>query len=134
MKKESYNKLKEKQSKAPAPKAPAVVAPEERQAPKIMRNMIVELSITAIDDDGYGTARVDGLAYKIGGALPGDVIRAKIDHASFGTVIGHLHKLLQFSPLRSKRPPCSVSAECLGCPLIAMRYTCLLYTSDAADE
>jgi len=123
MKKESYHQLKAKQSKAPAPKAPADDVPVERQAPTITRNMIVELSISAIDDDGYGTARVDGLTYKIAGALPGDVIRAKIDHASFGTVAGHLHKLLQFSPLRSKRPPCSVSAECLGCPLIAMRYT-----------
>ncbi len=119
----SENKKKDKFNKPASPRSTPVVAVEERQKPKILRNMIVELTITAIDDDGYGTARVDGLAYKIGGALPGDVIRAKVDHASFGTVTGHLHKLLQFSPLRSKRPPCANSAECLGCPLIAMRYT-----------
>lgn len=122
MKKDS-NKPNSKRSRPSidAP-APAAVATHERQRPNLSRNMVVELSISAIDDDGYGTARVDGLSYKIGGALPGDVIRAKIDHASFGTVTGHLHKLLQASPLRSKRPPCSTSAECLGCPLIAMRY------------
>lgn len=102
--------------------ATPVVTTPDRQRPKLSRNMIVELSITAIDGDGYGTARVDGLSYRIGGALPGDVIRAKIDHASFGTVTGHLHKLLQPSPQRSKRPPCPASAECLGCPLVAMRY------------
>jgi 23S rRNA (uracil1939-C5)-methyltransferase len=118
----SYNKPKEKRSKAPAGMAPAAVAAEEQQKPRLSRNMIVETSITAIDDDGYGTARVDGVSFKVGGALPGDVVRAKIDHVSFGNVVAHLHKLLQPSPLRSKRPPCSNSAECLGCPLIAMRY------------
>jgi 23S rRNA (uracil1939-C5)-methyltransferase len=124
MKKESYDKSKEKKmrTKAPSGTAPVAIAAEDRQSPRLSRNMIVETSITAIDDDGYGTARVDGVSFKIGGALPGDVVRAKIDHVSFGNVVAHLHKLLQPSPLRSKRPPCSNSAECLGCPLIAMRY------------
>lgn len=122
MKTQNYNKLKEKRTKFPTEKATVVVATPERERPKFARNMIVELSISAIDDDGYGTARVDGISYKIAGALPGDTVRAKIDHASFGTVTGHLHKLLQSSPLRSRRPPCSNSTECLGCPLIAMRY------------
>ena len=123
MKTEKYSKLKDKRSKYSAEEITHVVTDQERQKPKFTRNMVVELSITAIDDDGYGTARVDGMSFKIGGALPGDLVRAKIDHASFGTVTGHLYKLLQTSPLRSKRPPCSNSVECLGCPLIAMRYS-----------
>ncbi len=122
MKKENYIKPKVNRTKAPATKAPVADAAAERHGPKLARNMIVEAAITAIDDDGYGTARVDGIYFKVGGALPGDVVRAKIDHASFGNVVAHLHKLLQPSPLRSKRPPCSTSAECLGCPLIVMRY------------
>jgi 23S rRNA (uracil1939-C5)-methyltransferase len=123
MKKEFNRKFTDKRVKpSPAMTAP-VIATEERQKPKFTRNMIVEVPVTAIDDDGYGTARIDGISFKIGGALPGDLVRAKIDHASFGTVTGHLYKLLQSSPLRSKRPPCGNSAECLGCPLIAMRYT-----------
>jgi 23S rRNA (uracil1939-C5)-methyltransferase len=121
MKKE-YNNQKIKHSRSATGTTTPVAVDHERQRPKLSRNMIVELTITAIDDDGYGTARVDGLSYKIGGALPGDVVRAKIDHVSFGSVTGHLYKLLQASPQRSKRPPCSTSAECLGCPLIAMRY------------
>lgn len=120
---ENKNRTKEERSRISTDKAAPVVATQERHKPRLLRNMIVELTITAIDEDGYGTARVDGMSYKIGGALPGDVIRAKIDHVSFGAVTGHLYKLLKFSPLRSKRPPCSVGAECLGCPLIAMRYT-----------
>ena len=123
MKTENKNRTQEKRSRISTDKAAPVVATQEQHKPRLLRNMIVELTITAIDEDGYGTARVDGMSYKIGGALPGDVIRAKIDHVSFGAVTGHLYKLLKFSPLRSKRPPCSVGAECLGCPLIAMRYT-----------
>jgi 23S rRNA (uracil1939-C5)-methyltransferase len=84
--------------------------------------MIVETPVLGIDDDGYGTARVEGMTFKIGGALPGDVVLARIEHVSFGTVIARLHKLLQPSTMRSKRPPCRVSADCLGCPLVAMRY------------
>jgi 23S rRNA (uracil1939-C5)-methyltransferase len=84
--------------------------------------MIVETPVLGIDDDGYGTARLEGMTFRIGGALPGDVVLARIEHVSFGTVIASLHKLLQPSTMRSKRPPCRVNAECLGCPLIAMRY------------
>jgi 23S rRNA (uracil1939-C5)-methyltransferase len=93
-----------------------------RQRTKFSRNMIVETPVLGIDDDGYGTARVEGMTFRIGGALPGDVVLARIEHVSFGTVIARLHKLLQSSTMRSKRPPCRVNAECLGCPLIAMRY------------
>jgi 23S rRNA (uracil1939-C5)-methyltransferase len=123
MKKERNSKPKERRSMAMAGKAPVSTAAQEPQRPRYSRNMIVETSISAIDDDGYGTARIEGISFKVGGALPGDVVRAKIDHVSFGNVIAHLHKLVQPSPLRSKRPPCSNGAECLGCPLIAMRYT-----------
>ena len=122
MKKENSSRPKRKPARTSPDKPSAVVAPPEVQRPRLARNMIVEASISAIDDDGYGTARIDGMAFKIGGALPGDVVLAKIDHVSFGNVTAHLHKLLQPSPLRSKRPPCSVSRDCLGCPLIAMRY------------
>jgi 23S rRNA (uracil1939-C5)-methyltransferase len=102
----------------PAPVADA----QERIRTKFVRNMIVETPVLGIDDDGYGTARLEGMTFRIGGALPGDVVLARIEHVSFGTVIARLHKLLQPSTLRSKRPPCRVSAECLGCQLIAMRY------------
>ena len=123
MKKERYSKLKEKRSTTVTDRPTVLAESPQQRKPCFMRNMIVETPISAIDDDGYGTARVDGMSFKVGGALPGDVVLAKIDHVSFGNVVAHLHKLLQPSSLRSKRPPCSSSAECLGCPLIAMRYT-----------
>ena len=91
---------------------------------RLSRNMRLELTVSALDDEGYGTARtLDGMSLRISGALPGDRIIAQIDHVNRGTALAHLHKLLQPSVLRSRRPPCSVSAECLGCPLISMRYS-----------
>lgn len=120
MRKEPGNQ-KPRHSSPTAEPAPVADA-QERTRTKFVRNMIVETPVLGIDDDGYGTARVEGMTFRIGGALPGDVVLARIEHVSFGTVIARLHKLLQSSTLRSKRPPCRVSSECLGCPLIAMRY------------
>lgn len=110
--------------KAAPPKASPSATPEapDRRKPPLARNTLIETTVTALDADGYGTARIEGLAVRISGALPGDLVRAKVEHASFGNVVAHLHKLLQASPLRSKRPPCTSSAACLGCPLIAMKY------------
>ncbi len=121
MKKEHSKQKPRRTSPTAAPSVPATEV-DLRQRTKFSRNMIVETPVLGIDDDGYGTARVEGMTFKIGGALPGDVVLARIEHVSFGTVIARLHKLLQPSTMRSKRPPCRVSADCLGCPLVAMRY------------
>lgn len=91
---------------------------------RLTRNSVLELRISALDEDGYGTSRSeDGMTLRVSGALPGDVVSAIVDHVAGGTAFCHVRKLLQPSPLRSKRPPCSESADCCGCPLIAMKYT-----------
>jgi 23S rRNA (uracil1939-C5)-methyltransferase len=113
---------------APAPARPAVKKgaagqPDEQRLPRIRRNDITECVITALDEEGYGTARtMDGMTLHIGGGLPSDRLLARIDHVSRGNAYGRLHRLLEPSPHRSKHPPCAESADCLGCPLVAMRY------------
>ena len=90
---------------------------------RLTRKSVLELHINALDEDGYGTARnEDGMTLKVSGALPGDVVLACVDHVAGGTAFCHLRKVLQSSQLRSKHPPCSESADCMGCPLIAMKY------------
>jgi len=99
-------------------------AGEARRSPLLKRNALLELAVTALDENGYGTARtIDGITLRIGGALPGDTVLARVDQVARSTVFGHVQKLLKPSPLRSKRPPCTESADCLGCPLIAMKYS-----------
>lgn len=96
----------------------------ERAFTRLVRNSMLELKIAALDEDGYGTSRSEeGMTLKVAGAIPGDVAVVVIDHVAGGSAFCHVKKLLQPSPLRSKRPPCSESAECCGCPLIAMKYS-----------
>ena len=122
MKKETSPRKPGVRADRPGAEAVGVVTPAAHKKPALTRNTPVEVTVTALDADGYGTARVDGLSFKIAGALPGDAVIAKVDHASFGNVVGHLHKLLQPSALRSRRPPCGNGASCQGCPLITMKY------------
>ena len=90
----------------------------------LARRGVLELRISALDEDGYGTARSEeGMTLRVGGALPGDVVLAGIDHVAGGTAFCHVKKLLEPSQLRSKNPPCGESADCFGCPLITMKYT-----------
>jgi len=115
--------MAKKPARVPSQKPAGAVAKEKPFVP-LARKGVLELRISALDEDGYGTARSEeGMTLKVGGALPGDVVLAGIDHVAGGTAFCHVRKLLQPSQLRSKNPPCGESADCFGCPLIAMKYT-----------
>jgi 23S rRNA (uracil1939-C5)-methyltransferase len=91
---------------------------------QLTRKNVLELRIMALDEDGYGTARSeDGMTLRVSGALPGDVVLAGVDHVAGGTAFCHVKKLMEWSPLRSKNPPCSESSDCFGCPLVTMKYS-----------
>jgi len=90
---------------------------------KLTTKSVLDVEISGLDDEGYGISASETHALRIGGALPGDTVRVGIDHIAQRMAFGHVKKILAVSPQRSKRPPCRVSARCLGCPLIAMRYT-----------
>lgn len=115
--------MAKKAARVPSQK-PAGAVEKEKPFVPLARKGVLELRIAALDEDGYGTARSEeGMTLKVGGALPGDVVLAGIDHVAGGTAFCHVRKLLQPSQLRSKNPPCGESADCFGCPLIAMKYT-----------
>jgi len=92
------------------------------QFPKLTNKSVVDAIISGLDDEGYGISCSETHALRIAGALPGDTVRAGIDHVAQRIAFGHVKKILVPSPGRSKRPPCSDSALCLGCPLVAMKY------------
>lgn len=103
---------------------PEIQVSQKKPFVRLVRNAVLELRITALDEDGYGTARSeDGMTLRVNGTIPGDVVSVAVDHVAGGTAFCHVRKLLQPSPLRSKNPPCDESADCCGCPLIAMKYT-----------
>lgn len=80
--------------------------------------------ITTIDSlniDGVGVARYENRELLIAGTLPGEEVKAVIDHQGQRRSIGRLLRVLQKSPLRVI-PGCSLANECPGCPLIHMAY------------
>ena len=103
---------------------PTEIAAAAKPFVPVTKKNVLELRITSLDEDGYGTVRTEeGMTFKVGGALPGDVVFAGVDHVAGGTAFCHVKKLQQPSPLRSNSPPCRESADCFGCPLIAMKYS-----------
>ncbi len=124
MKKNStYEQTKKKPTQVSLGK-PVGVLPVVKPFVPLTRKSVLELRISSLDEDGYGTSRnEDGMTLKVGGALPGDVVLAGIDHVAGGTAFCHVKKLIQPSQLRSNNPPCRESADCFGCPLIAMKYS-----------
>lgn len=123
MKIQRKNNEKVKQGEPAKGKSSAVAAPQERLTPKLSRKTVLEVVVSALDEEGYGIAAGETHSLRIAGAIPGDTVRAGIDHVARHIAFGHVLKVLVPSPLRSRRPPCGESALCLGCPLVVMRYS-----------
>lgn len=103
-------------------KVSGAAASQELQFPKLTPKSVLDVSISGLDDEGYGISCSETHALRIAGALPGDTVRVGIDHVAQRMAFGNVKKILTPSPMRSRRPPCTDSANCLGCPLIAMKY------------
>src|SRR5450631_499298 len=122
MKKENKDKFVAKQRREPSRKPDDTRLIQQPIQPKLSEKSVLDVDISGLDDEGYGISCSETHALRIGGALPGDTVRVGIDHVALRMAFGHVKKFLTISPQRSKRPPCRVSARCLGCPLIAMKY------------
>lgn len=83
---------------------------------------VVEAQVSGLDDEGFGISFCESQSLRIAGALPGELVRAVIDHSGQRLAYGHVKQVLEPSPMRSQRPPCRESSRCLGCPLIVMKY------------
>ncbi len=95
---------------------------EQEASSGLRRGVAVDLLIERLDDEGIGIAHSQGRQILVAGALPQDRCLARISHIGKTVVFADLVKLIDPSPLRLQRCPCSDAALCLGCPLIAMRY------------
>ena len=118
-----FDHTKTKPARVSTRKQVETVSVDKPFVPLTKKN-VLELRISSLDEDGYGTSRSEeGMTLKVCGALPGDVLLAGVDHVAGGTAFCHVKKLSTPSQLRSNNPPCRESADCLGCPLIAMKYS-----------
>lgn len=81
-----------------------------------------EVAVTAMDADGYGLGTYQETPVLVNGALPGELVRARVAYAGKREIFADTVKVLRHSPARLKSPPCPKAAVCDGCPLIAMAY------------
>ena len=86
------------------------------------RGQALELTIERLDSEGLGVAHYEGKTILVAGTLPQDRCMARISHLGKTAVYADLMRTVVPSGLRTKQPICADAEECLGCPLIGMRY------------
>jgi 23S rRNA (uracil1939-C5)-methyltransferase len=100
--------------------------PNAKQARKALpKGSTLELQVSALDEDGYGIGIADTCQVRVSGALPGERVVARVDHAGQHRVVATMVKIL--TPSAVRRPsPCNHTPGCDGCPLITMDYVAQL--------
>ena len=88
----------------------------------MVEKILPEVRIEDLGHDGRGVGKVDGFTVFIPGALPGELIRARMykKKKRYGEAI--LEEIIDSSPQRQD-PPCPVYPECGGCQLQHMIYS-----------
>ena len=90
--------------------------------PVLQKRQTLELSVSALDEDGYGIGIAETCQIRVRGALPGERVVVRVEHAGQHKVVADLVKIIEPADNRRKSP-CSHLPECDGCPLIAMEYS-----------
>ena len=81
----------------------------------------VELEITDMTDDGKGLGRLSGLAIFVAGAVPGDMVSARITRLKKRYALAETITLLEASAARVQ-PPCPYYKDCGGCSMLELSY------------
>lgn len=114
MKKQMPRDRKKPETKKTEPTKPRIPRPTVGQ--------ILDLSVTTLDEEGYGLALHETTRVRVFGALPGETVRARVTFAGQRDTFADVVKVLRHAPGRLLTPPCGRGAECDGCPLIMMKY------------
>ncbi|MBE9530899.1 MAG: TRAM domain-containing protein, partial [Proteobacteria bacterium] len=88
---------------------------------KVKKGQLVELEISGIAFGGRGLARVDGLAVFVDGAVPLDLVVARIVKKKKQYAEARVHTLVKPSPFRIP-PDCMYSGFCGGCKWQFLNY------------
>jgi 23S rRNA (uracil1939-C5)-methyltransferase len=82
--------------------------------PNLQKDLLVELTVTGLAFGGKGLARLDDFVVFVSGAIPGDVVRARILKNKKRYAEARAEELLVPSPDRCT-PRCSMFGTCGGC-------------------
>ncbi len=82
----------------------------------------VKLTIKTLDAEGIGLASHENKTALVQGAFPGETVVAEIEHIGRTHIYTKLRKVLRNAPERTANTACKQEHNCLGCPLISMKY------------
>ncbi len=87
----------------------------------LVKNMLVRMEITDLNNLGFGVGRVEGKVVFVGGAVDGDVVEARIIRVNTGYAVARLERIVAPSPYRAPSP-CTAKG-CGGCAYLAVSPT-----------
>ena len=83
---------------------------------------MIDLTVSGMNEDGYCLAVHETTPVLVSGALPSEMVRAKVTFAGRREAHAEVIKVLRRSPARLLTPACSGANGCEGCQLIFMNY------------
>ncbi len=82
----------------------------------------LKLTIDTLDNDGIGLAPYENRIAVVQGAFPGETVVAEVEHIGRTHIFTSLRRVLRNAPQRTANVACKLERDCLGCPLISMKY------------
>ena len=82
----------------------------------------IKVTIDSLDNSGIGLAPHENKIALVQGAFPGETVIVEVEHTGRTHIFTKLQRVLRNSPQRTTNVACKVVDECLGCPLIGMKY------------
>jgi 23S rRNA (uracil1939-C5)-methyltransferase len=82
----------------------------------------IEITVSALDDDGCGIAVHDSTQIRVSGGLPGDRLLARVTYSSQHRITAERIRVVEPSAQRIPSP-CRHIPACDACPLIEMDYS-----------
>lgn len=88
----------------------------------LKKNQEITLRIDDLGNNGEGIGHMDGYALFVKGALPGEIIRAKIMRCKKNYGFAKMTEILQSFDAGRVEPKCPVAGKCGGCTLQHLTY------------
>ncbi len=95
---------------------------KKRQQPPKKQIETMKLTIDSLDKDGIGLAPHNHKITVVQGAFPEETVIAEVEHTGRTHIFTKLRRVLRNSPQRTTHVACQLERDCLGCPLIGMKY------------
>lgn len=87
----------------------------------VEKNQEIELFINDLSHEGLGVGRYEGYTIFVAGALPGELIRARLVKIKKSYGYGRMLEIIEPSAARLS-PPCPIYSRCGGCQLQHLAY------------